>query len=192
MTPPLLVEAAAELLAFLDANGRSGCLIGGIVVSRWGEPRATRDVDATVLADFREEAAVMDLLLSKFESRDPDPRRRAELGRLALLRASNGVDLDISFAAFPFELEVLQRASDWQVSPDIALRTCSAEDLVLYKLVAARLIDLHDVQSVVSRMGGSLDADRIRLWGGRFAEILEKPELLDPFDAALRKPGRLP
>ena len=92
MTPPRLVEAADELLRFLDANGRSACLIGGIVVSRWGEPRATKDVD-----------------------------------------------LDISFGAFPFELEVLQRASYWQVTPDIALRTCSAEDLVLYKLVAARL-----------------------------------------------------
>lgn len=191
MTPPRLVEAAEEFLSFLRANGRPACLIGGLVVSRWGEPRATRDVDATVLVDFKEEAAVLDLLLSRFASRDPDPVRRAELGRLALLRASNGVDLDISFAAFPFELEVLQRASDWQVTADVALRTCSAEDLVLYKLVAARLIDLHDVQSVVSRMGASLDVDRVRLWGGRFAEIIEKPELLDPFEAALRKPGRL-
>lgn len=191
MTPPRLVEAAEEFLSFLRASGRSACLIGGMVVSRWGEPRATKDVDATVLVDFKEEAAVLDLLLSRFGSRDPDPVRRAELGRLALLRASNGVDLDISFAAFPFELEVLQRASDWQVTPDIALRTCSAEDLVLYKLVAARLIDLHDVQSVVSRMGARLDVDRVRLWGGRFAEILEKPELLDSFEAAFRKPGRL-
>lgn len=40
-------------------------------------------------------------------------------------------------------------------------------------------------------MGARLDVDRVRLWGGRFAEILEKPELLDPFEAALRKPGRL-
>lgn len=191
MTPPPLVEAADELLRFLRANGRTACLIGGFVVSRWGEPRATKDVDATVLVEFKEEAAVLKLLLSHFESRDPDPVPRAELGRLALLRASNGVDLDISFAAFPFEVEVLERASDWQVTPDLALRTCSAEDLVLYKLVAARLIDLHDVQSVVSRMGTRLDADRVRLWGGRFAEILEKPDLLDPFEAALRKPGRL-
>ena len=192
MTPPALVHAADELLSFLGANGRSACLIGGLVVSRWGEPRVTKDVDATMLVDFNEEAAVLDLLLSKFASRDPDPLSRAELGRLALVRASNGIDLDISFAAFPFEVEVLERASAWQVTPNVALRTCSAEDLVLYKLVAARLIDLHDVQSVVSRMGARLDAARVRLWGGRFAEILEKPEFLDPFEAALRKPGRLP
>ena len=121
MTPPPLVNAAQELLGFLIANGCSACLIGGMVVSRWGEPRATKDVDATGLVELKEEAAVLYLLLSKFDSRDPDPVRRAELGRLALLRASNGVDLD-SFAAFPFEVEVLQRASDWQVTPDIALR----------------------------------------------------------------------
>lgn len=160
MTPPRLVEAAEDLLNFLSASGRSACLIGGMVVSRWGEPRATKDVDATVLVDFREEAAVLDLLLSRFSSRDPDPVRRAELGRLALLSASNGVDLDVSFAAFPFEVEVLERASDWQITPGHALRTCSAEDLVLYKLVAARLIDLHDVQSVVSRMGTARRARR--------------------------------
>jgi hypothetical protein len=190
MTPPRLVEAADELLTFFRDSGRSACLIGGLVVSRWGEPRATKDVDATVLVDFTEEAAVLQQLLSRFRSRDPDPLPRAELGRLALLRATNDVDLDVSFAAFPFELEVLDRASDWQVTQAIALRTCSAEDLILYKLVASRLIDLHDVQSVVSRMGTHLDVERVRLWGGRFAEILEKPDLLEPFEAALRRPGR--
>ena len=90
----------------------------------------------TVLVEFREEAAVLDLLLSKLDSRDPDPILRAELGRLALLRASNGVDLDISFAAFPFEVEVLQRASDWQV-PAIALRTSSTR----LRLRSARPVD---------------------------------------------------
>ena len=88
MTAPPLVQAADELLGFLRANGRSACLIGGIVVSRWGEPRATKDVDATVLVDFAEEAAVLDLLLSKFESRDPNPVPRAELGRLTLTAAN--------------------------------------------------------------------------------------------------------
>ena len=57
MTPPRLVEAADELLRFLDANGRSACLIGGIVVSRWGEPRATKEIRSRQrsgsLGDFR-------------------------------------------------------------------------------------------------------------------------------------------
>jgi hypothetical protein len=191
MTPPL-VEAAAELLRFFSAKGRDACLIGGMVVSRWGEPRLTKDVDATVLVDLGQEAATLELLETAFQSRQGDARRRAEEGRLALLRASNGVDLDVSFAAFPFELEVLERASEWQVTPAAAIRTCSAEDLILYKLVAARLIDLHDVQTVVTRQGARLDVKRVLLWGGRFAEILERPDLLEPFESAFRAPGRRP
>lgn len=191
MTPTPLVEAADEFLRFLREHDRDACLIGGMVVARWGEPRATRDVDATVLVDFGQEAKALHLLLSKFASRDPDPRQRAELGRLALLTASNGVGIDVSFAAMPFEMDVIARATDWQVTPQVSLRTCSAEDLVIYKLVAGRLIDLHDVQTVVDRRRTTLDVDRIRLWGGRFAEIIERPELLDPFEAALRRPGRL-
>lgn len=190
MTPPRLVEAADELLRFFRDSGRPVCLIGGLVVSRWGEPRVTKDVDATVLVDFGQEAQVLSQLLERFRSRDADATRRAQLGRLALLTATNGVDLDISFAAFPFEIEVLERATEWVVMPTVHLRTCSAEDLILYKLVAGRLIDLHDVQSIVTRRGQQLDAARIRLWGGRFAEILEKPELLEPFEVALRRPGR--
>jgi hypothetical protein len=157
-----------------------------MVVARWGEPRATRDVDATVLADFGEEAQLLSALLRKFPSRDPEPLPRAERGRLALLTASNGVQLDLSFAAFPFEREVLDRASTWRIPPGTELNTCSAEDLVIYKLVAARPGDLVDVSGVVRRQGRRLDVDRIRRWGRAFAEIKEDPELLHPFEQALR------
>ena len=186
-----LVEAAAELLRFLDTLGRRSCLIGGMVVARWGEPRVTEDVDATVLTGFGEEAALLAALLLKYQSREVDPHTLATTARMALLEAPNGVFIDVSFAAFPFEEEVLDRLSTWQVTSDVQLRTCSAEDLVIYKLVAARLIDIHDVQTVVTRQGSMLDVHRVREWGGRFAELLERPDLLDPFELALRKPGRL-
>ena len=55
----------------------------------------------------------------------------AKVNRLALLKAPNGVLIDLSFAAFPFEQEVLDRSSLWQVTPDIQLNTCSAEDLII-------------------------------------------------------------
>jgi hypothetical protein len=49
------------------------------------------------------------------------------------------------------------------VTPEVSLRTCSAEDLLIYKLVAARPIDIHDVQAVVTRLGATLDLERVRL-----------------------------
>jgi hypothetical protein len=180
-----LVEAARELLGYLETLSRPACLIGGMVVARWGEPRATQDVDATVLADFGEEAALLAALLRKFPSRDPNPTKRAELGRLALLTASNGVKIDLSFAAFPFEREVLERSSPWVIAPGTEIRTCSAEDLVIYKLVAARPQDLADVIRIVQRQGGRLDIVRVRRWGRAFADIKEDPDLLRPFEQAL-------
>ena len=186
ITPPL-VEAARELLDCFDALGRPACLIGGMVVARWGEPRATQDVDATVLADFGEEASLLATLLARFASRDSDPVRRAELGRLALLRASNGVHIDLSFAAFRFEREVLDRASEWPITKDTTLRTCSAEDLVIYKMVAGRPQDLVDVTQIVARQGRKLDVARIRNWGRAFAEIKEDPDILRPYEEAIRR-----
>ena len=185
ITPPL-VDAARELLDYLQALDRPACLIGGMVVARWADPRATQDVDATVLADFGEEATLLAALLRKFPSRDPEPAKRAEIGRLALLTASNGVHIDVSFAAFPFEQEVLSRASAWRIAPNAELRTCSPEDLVIYKLVAGRPQDLADISNIVRRQGGRLDMSRIREWGRVFAEIEEDPDLLRPFEQALR------
>lgn len=180
MSAPPLVEAAIELLTYLVSISRPACLIGGMVVGRWGEPRATQDVGATVLADFGEELVLFAALLEQFRSRDANPGERARLGRLALLEASNGVRLDLSFAGFPFEREALDRASDWRLAPEIAVSTCSAEDLLIYNLVAGRPQDLADIESIVKRQAPTLDVNRVRHWGQMFAEI--KPR---PFEAAL-------
>lgn len=42
-------SAAAEAFTALEAIGRPGCLIGGLALQRWGEPRMTQDADLTVI-----------------------------------------------------------------------------------------------------------------------------------------------
>src|SRR2546423_1391492 len=49
MTP--LFEAAFRLQQFFTEQQWQFCVIGGIAVLRWGEPRFTRDVDITLLVD---------------------------------------------------------------------------------------------------------------------------------------------
>jgi predicted nucleotidyltransferase len=185
-----LFDAARELLHFLDSLGFTSCLIGGLVVERWGEPRLTRDVDATVLAEYGSEAAVIDAVLSRFASRRPDARAFAVANRVLTLRASNGVDIDLSLAAFEFEREALERATPYAFEPGVALLTCSAEDLIVYKAVAARPRDIEDIKTVVSRQGRRLDAGRVRRWLRVFAELKEDPDLGRPFEDALRKATR--
>lgn len=189
MSLPRLARSAADILQFLGAKGRPACAIGGIVVSRWGEPRATSDVDLAVLASFGDEQDVLAELLSKYPSRVPDPEAFAEANRIALLVLPGGIKADVSLAAFPFEREVLERSTEWQMAEDLSIRTCSAEDLVIYKLVAGRPGDIQDVIGIVGRQGRKLDAARIRHWGAQFADLKEDPGLLRPFESALKKSG---
>jgi hypothetical protein len=189
MTPrpvPELAEAAREVLAVLEAAAVPACLIGGLAVGRWGQQRATTDVDFSVLAPYGEEGRVLDLLLKRFEARRPDARAFALANRVVLLKSSTGVGVDVALAAFPFETEALDLASPWEAIPGVSLRTCPAEHLVVYKLVAARPQDLVDVRGIVQRQRRSLDVERVRHWGRIFADLKEDPDLLTPFENALR------
>ena len=94
--------------------------------------------------------------------------------------------IDISLGALPFEIEVLDRASHWRLSPRIDLVVRSAEDLPIYKLVAARPRDLLDVEGIVRLRWRDLDFARIRSRAREFGELLEHGDLLEPFEAALR------
>ncbi len=52
----------------------------------------------------------------------------------------------------------MERASDFEYSPDWALRTCSAEDLIVLKAFAGRPQDWLDVEGIITRRRGDLDA----------------------------------
>ena len=167
----------------LTAGDIPSCVIGGLAVQRWGEPRATQDVDLSVLAPVGDERRPLDLLLGSFAARRPDALAFAVANRVLLIQAKNQVAVDVGLAGSAFEVEVLARSSPWVYS-DAAIVTCSAEDLVIYKLVAGRARDVADVEGIVRRQGRRLDAERIRRYGALFAELKEEPDLLRPFEEA--------
>lgn len=187
--PPHLVSVAQAVLAVLDASKIPACLIGGMAVSRWGQPRATADADFSVLAPYGDEAGVLDTLLARFRPRRPDARAFALEHRVLLLASEEGVGMDVALAAFPFETDTLERATPWDLGNGVFLRTCVAEDLIVYKLVAARPQDLIDMAGIVRRQGARLDVGLIRRWGREFAELKEDPDLLRPFEDAWRMVG---
>lgn len=184
---PHLVSAARAVLAALDAALIPACLIGGMVVSRWGQPRATTDSDLSALTPYGDEARVVDTLLAQFRSRRVDGRAFAIDHRVLLLASAEGVGIDVALAALPFEVEAIAGATPWRLDQGVVLRTCSAEHLIVYKLVAARPQDLVDVDGIVRRQGARLDVNLIRRWSREFAELKEDPDLLRPFEEALRK-----
>ena len=76
---------------------------------------------------------------------------------MLLIEASNSVSLDVSLGGLPYEERLVGRASDFEVGAGLALRTCSAEDLVVLKAFAGHEIDWLDVRGVAARQGKRLD-----------------------------------
>ena len=146
-----IFAAANELQVACSTARLKFCFIGGLAVQRWGEPRMTRDVDMTLLTGFGAEEQFIDQLLQLFDGRLADAKAFALQNRVLLLKAKNGVPLDVSLGAMPFEERTIERSSLFQVATGIRLRTCSAEDLVIHKVFAGRDKDWADVRGIVDR-----------------------------------------
>lgn len=185
-----LVEAARETLGWLEAAGWQACIIGGLAVQRWGQPRLTQDVDLTVLVGMGDEARFVDGVLARFQPRREDARAFALTYRVLLVRASMGVPVDIALGGTAFEAESFERSSEWEIEAGVMIRTCSAEDLLVHKLIAGRPRDLADVETIVARQGRRLDVARVRRLVAAFAEVKEDAGLGRPFEAALTKAAR--
>lgn len=79
-----LFAAASDILMFCASRGWRCCVIGGVAVQRWGEPRQTRDVDLTLLTGLGDEASFVDPILARFAGRFSEARQFA-LDRRVLL-----------------------------------------------------------------------------------------------------------
>jgi hypothetical protein len=58
----------------------------------------------------------------------------------------------------PFEERAVRRSTAWPLADGTSIRTCSAEDLVVFKTFAGRDQDWLDVEGVILRQRPRLDA----------------------------------
>jgi hypothetical protein len=174
-----LLDAARQLQDFFEARRWRFCLIGGIALLRWGNPRFTRDVDVSLMTGFgREDDFILPLLDAGYKGRITDAAAFARRNRVLLITAPNGVPVDIALAALPFEAQAVARATPFEFAPGCALRTCSAEDLMVLKLFASRPQDVVDVESVAARLGRSLDWTYVATNLAPLAEAKEDPAIM--------------
>ena len=102
-----VIRAAEELQRVCEDQGWRFCIIGGLALQRWGEPRETVDVDLTLLTGFGNEPPFIEILMAQFEGRIEHADEFALSRRVLLLRAKSGVGLDIALGGLPFEEYVL-------------------------------------------------------------------------------------
>ncbi len=157
-----LFQAATALEAKLRASGFQFCVIGGLALQRWGEPRFTKDIDLALLCRFGDESAAVGRLAAILKSRINDPEAFALEARVYLGLLDDGTPVDIALSALPFEERCVLRASPFEFIQGFPLTTCNAEDLVVMKAFANRPRDWSDLEGILLRQKGRLDWASIR------------------------------
>jgi hypothetical protein len=174
-----LFGLALELQEICRRHRWSFCVIGGLAVQHWGEPRFTKDVDLTLLTGFGGEEEYVDELLAVYPPRIEDARDFALQNRVLLLQSREGIGIDIALGALDFERLAIERASDVEVMAGKSLYLCSAEDLIVMKAFADRPLDWHDIEGIITRQSSaSLDWSYIFLQLEPLCEVKGAPDIL--------------
>lgn len=153
-------------------------IIGGLAVGLRGFSRPTRDINAVLWdVDDRIDEVIEELAASGFQFRPGTGRDFALLRRLLLMVSSNGIEVDLSLGIAPFELEVIERATE-EDALGIMVRTARVEDLLIMKVLAGRDRDMLDVMKL-SELWPTSDFLKVREVVTMFAEVLEDPSIIE-------------
>ena len=186
MTTP---EAALVEIAGALADLRIPYMvIGGVANAVWGEPRSTLDVDVTVWVAEPELDAVVAQLVAKFRCRVARPAEFVRGTRVLPLQSARGERIDVVFGMLPFEEEAIRRAVTVRVA-GADVRFCTAEDLVLHKIVSERERDLNDARAITRRRLAQLDLAYLEPRIEELSQGLERPEITARWQAWKQEAG---
>lgn len=185
-----IAKGLAELHKFFLAQRWKYCVVGGLAASFWGQPRNTSDIDVALLTGFGGESDFIDPLVKHFATRSSDAVPFAIANRILLLNSSQGIPIDISLAAIPFEESMLKRARIQEILPGVRVRTASAEDIVVMKVIASRPRDIDDLERIVATRGGKLDQEYIRHCLNDLAQFWTDGDLIGAFEAIVQSVTR--
>lgn len=173
-----VVESAAALQERLEQAGIPSVVVGALAVGVWGEPRLTRDADMKVLLEREEAQRLLDVLSPDYTSLHRDPIQTLKRNGFLFVQDAAGTRLDLMLADTSFDVAVIRRAQAIELQPGVTVRVCTAEDLVIYKLISTRPRDYADAESVVKRQGDKLDDAYVLDWLRQFEQALADSTLV--------------
>jgi predicted nucleotidyltransferase len=186
-----LERALDSIVRFLDERRIPYMIIGGVANLVWGEPRATIDVDASVLVEAPAWPGIIRALRRIFRVVPKDPMAFLEETSVLPVQTAEGVRVDLLWARLPYEHKALARAT----LEDVAgrrVRVCTPEDLILHKIVSERSKDQEDVRAIVRQQAHRLDRGYLSGAVRELARALDRPDLLTFLTACFREAGYVP
>ncbi len=176
-------RALLDGIAALDALNVRYALVGGLAVSVWGMPRATRDVD--LYADL--EGAQKQQIQTELEAHGFEvPAMTEELRQYGVFRSrsrEDGIFLDIFSAVGPLGQAILERRQRITLEGR-PVWLISAEDLILLKAFSERERDYEDLVTLLRRGGSKLDMAYINRWARSLDESIGSNEVSERLERA--------
>lgn len=176
-----LVRSVITLQARLDKAGIGSMVIGGMAVGVWGEPRLTRDIDMKVLLKRDTARRLIQVLGRGYRSLHGDAEQSFREAGFAFFLDQHGSRVDLLLSDNAFDDEALARAVKVELAPRKKARVCTAEDLVIYKLLSDRPRDRADAQSVIDRQGKKLDRVYVERWLRELGKAIDDSTLVAQF-----------
>lgn len=154
-----LVRSLKQIVSDLAESNTRWALVGGLAVSAHVEPRMTRDVDVAIAVsnDQQAETCVVSLLRRGYTMESAIEQTSTQ--RLATVRlrpamsGEFGAIVDLLFASSGIEPEIVDRARDLEILPNLVAPIASVGDLIAMKLLsrddATRPNDANDLRALV-------------------------------------------
>lgn len=162
-------DALAAAVGALERLGVDYFLFGANAQNVWGDPRYTKDADLILVLPDERFGELLDALLSVgYSVKRDEHRTRLRSGRMLKL-PFGGITVDFVLGETEFDRSALTRRRRVNYV-GIDLWVGSAEDIVLYKLIAHRMRDLADIESIVRRQRANLDLAYLRKWARWLAD----------------------
>lgn len=160
-------------------------IVGGFAVAAWGEPRATRDVDALVsIENSKVDEWVVALRNESLsvDARDIHDGLR-EGGHVTIFDDETGYHVDVKLAKTAMEREEI--ASGLNVDlPTGRLRVVPPEEAVAFKVLFGTPLDLQDARSILARQGASIDQAKLLSLGIKLGIVDALRKLVDDVERA--------
>ncbi len=161
-------------------------VIGGIAAIVHGSLRVTADIDITVLAEIDALEHVLAAFADDYVSLRPDPLRFFQRCLFVPLQHNTTkMKVDIAAALSGFERAAIKR-SQRGLYGKTEVNTCTVEDLIIMKLVAARPKDLSDLNTLIPANRKQLDLKYLRARAREFIEV-ERSDIIESLEKLLRK-----
>ena len=182
MTP--LERALRTAARFLEAEGIPYMVIGGVANLVWGLARTTLDVDITVWVEEARIPPVVERAAGSFRVLPEDPLAFVQTTRVLPLETKEGFRVDLIFGQLPYEERAVRRAVVHEPA-GLGIRVCTAEDLIVHKIISDRLQDREDIRGIVQRRGPQLDRAYLDPLIEGLARDLARPDILAFYRACL-------